>query len=844
MHATIYCSPSGVYLTLGQKMTSPMYLSKDQFPPELLSLPETLWATGPNDVGCLEIPPYVVTLKPNAEMPRIPQYRISTEGEKALLEIVHDLIQKGVVEETRGNTCNSPVLPVLKRTDPSQPPVYRFVIDLREVNKIVVPQFPVVPDITALLTMIPSTATWFSVIDFKNAFFSIPIAEESRDIFGFSLGGRSFRFKRAPQGYCESPSVYSQALKCHLDAFSLPSGAALIQYMDDLLVAADSEEICKNVTVALLRHLFDLNHKVSPSKLQYVCREVTYLGHLLSKEGRRLTPERIQAIAQMSVPSTQREVRAFLGITSYCRQWIPSFSLLAKPLLALTLKDTPQPLPWTDECQKSFTDLRIALCSAPVLGTPDYSKPFTLYVHEREGSALSVLMQRFGDQQRPCAYFSATLDPVAKALPSCLKATAAAAISIRQSAGVVLDNTLIVMVPHAVDTLLNRTKTQHLTSARLSGYELTLLASHIHIKRCNTLNPATLLPLPEERDVSEQHDCFLRTEEETKGGIDLKDTPLVNPDGTLWVDGSCFKLPNGDTVSAYAITTLHTIVETARIRHNSAQAAELIALTRACVLSEGKRVNVYTDSQYAFGVAFNFGRLWKERGFFTSHGTKIQHGQLVTELLESLTMPTQIAIVKCSAHKKIVDDVGRGNAFADEVAKKTARDNTSRMYVAGPANCVREKGMCEDTVESVKSIQGEATENELRKWKESTGMLDEMGCWVELSEHQRWLLPDAYVLPVVTMAHGPAHLSAKGICKLLAPVWQNEGIPKCANNVVKHCIVCLMYNPGKGTPTPAGHFAPPTYPFEVLQIDYIHMERCNNLKYVLVVVWFAAHCLE
>ncbi|KAJ1174755.1 hypothetical protein NDU88_000047 [Pleurodeles waltl] len=148
------------------------------------------------------------------------------------------------------------------------------------------------------------------------------------------------------------------------------------------------------------------------------------------------------------------------------------------------------------------------------------------------------------------------------------------------------------------------------------------------------------------------------------------------------------------------------------------------------------KVTIYTDSQYAFGVAHSFGRLWKERGFLTSHGTKIQHGQLVNELLESLTLPLQVAIVKCSAHKNVTDDVGRGNAFADEIAKETAKDVMNRMYGAGPARWVGDVGMCEDTIQGVKSLQAEASEKELNVWKESTGKLDENGCWVDLSEHQ------------------------------------------------------------------------------------------------------------
>ncbi|XP_046696841.1 uncharacterized protein LOC124380119 isoform X2 [Silurus meridionalis] len=51
------------------------------------------------------------------------------------------------------------------------------------------------------------------------------------------------------------------------------------------------------------------------------------------------------------------------------------------------------------------------------------------------------------------------------------------------------------------------------------------------------------------------------------------------------------------------------------ILHTSHQAAELYALTRACVLSADTDVTIYTDSRYAFGVAHDFGRIWQSRGF-------------------------------------------------------------------------------------------------------------------------------------------------------------------------------------------------------------------------------------
>lgn len=54
-----------------------------------------------------------------------------------------------------------------------------------------------------------------------------------------------------------------------------------------------------------------------------------------------------------------------------------------------------------------------------------------------------------------------------------------------------------------------------------------------------------------------------------------------------------------------------------------------------------------------------------QRGFLTSRGTKIQHGELIVKLLDALMLPKKDAIVKCNAHKKVIEEVDQGNAFAD-----------------------------------------------------------------------------------------------------------------------------------------------------------------------------------
>uniref|UniRef100_A0A8D0C9J0 Reverse transcriptase/retrotransposon-derived protein RNase H-like domain-containing protein n=1 Tax=Salvator merianae TaxID=96440 RepID=A0A8D0C9J0_SALMN len=99
---------------------------------------------------------------------------------------------------------------------------------------------------------------------------------------------------------------------------------------------------------------------------------------------------------------------------------------------------TPELLPWTEEHETSFRALKQALATAPALGLPDYKKTFTLYCHEKGGIAQGVLTQKHGDAQRPVAYYSTALDPVAVGLPSCQRAVAAAATLVEASAPLIM----------------------------------------------------------------------------------------------------------------------------------------------------------------------------------------------------------------------------------------------------------------------------------------------------------------------------------------------------------------------------------------------------------------------
>ncbi len=123
--------------------------------------------------------------------------------------------------------------------------------DLQAVNSAVIARAARVPNPYTILSQIPQNAMYFTVVDLANAFFSVPVEEKSQFWFAFDFDNKGYTFTRLCQGYCESPTIYNEALRRSLEPLTLSSGTALLQYVDDLLICARDEVTCVADTVTL-----------------------------------------------------------------------------------------------------------------------------------------------------------------------------------------------------------------------------------------------------------------------------------------------------------------------------------------------------------------------------------------------------------------------------------------------------------------------------------------------------------------------------------------------------------------------------------------------------------------
>lgn len=198
---------------------------------------------------------------------------------------------------------------------------------------------------------------------------------------------------------------------------------------------------------------------------------------------------------------------------------------------------------------------------------------------------------------------------------------------------------------------------------------------HITLETVNTFNPVTLLPIELGAPL---HNCVETVDEVFSSQGDLTDHPLRDPDVEYFTDGSSFIL-EGVCRAGYVVVTLDSVVEAQPLpTGTSAQKAELIALTRACLLARGKRVNVYTDSKYAFATLHVHGAIHKERELLTAGGKEIKYKEEILQLLDAVWAPKKVAVTHCRGNQR----AATMEAIPKETKRQIGKQNGSYDHSA------------------------------------------------------------------------------------------------------------------------------------------------------------------
>jgi hypothetical protein len=236
----------------------------------------------------------------------------------------------------------------------------RLCIDFRQLNKVTVKNKYPLPRIDDLFDQLKDENIFLN-IDLRSGYHQVRIKEEdiSETTFRTRYGHYeftlvTFRLSNALVVFmCLMNGVFQE----YLDKF-------VIVFLDDILIYSKSKEEHEHNLIMVLQVLREHQLYAKLSKCSFYLKKNHYLGHIISKDGIAVDPEKIEAIRKWSYLENVTEVRSFMGLAGYYRRFIEGLSKIAHPITSLQKKGVK--FHCTLDCEKSFQNLKQLLTSAPI----------------------------------------------------------------------------------------------------------------------------------------------------------------------------------------------------------------------------------------------------------------------------------------------------------------------------------------------------------------------------------------------------------------------------------------------------------------------------------------------
>ena len=360
----------------------------------------------------MELPPdrgnsFKIILQPGTRAQVRPMKRFSPQDMESLVGEVESLLKAGFIKPSESE-FGAQVLFVNKKDG-----TRRMCIDYRSLNADTVRDVYPLPLIDEIFDRLAG-ARVFSKLDLRSGYHQMRVNPEDTHKTAFRTPFGNYEFLVLPFGLTNAPSAFSRMIAKVFPVAEFRK--FLAPYVDDLLLFSRNTKEHLVHLRQVFQKLRDNKLFVKPSKCILAVPEVEYLGFIVSADGVRSDPAKVAPIVEMAPPKNASEVKSFLGMIAFFSRFIADHARLSLVLTDLTKKGVP--FVWTEDHQRAFEELKMALTKTPVLQAFDPTLETVVQTDASDRAVGAVLLQRpSSGALRPVAFLSRKLTPAESRYP-------------------------------------------------------------------------------------------------------------------------------------------------------------------------------------------------------------------------------------------------------------------------------------------------------------------------------------------------------------------------------------------------------------------------------------------
>lgn len=339
-------------------------------------------------------------------------YGMSREQALVVKEYIDEMLGKGFIRPSTSPYA-APVL-IVKKPDGG----IRICVDYRALNALTIRNRnapPLIKDTLARLC----AAKIYSKFDIIAAFNEIRIKKGHEEKTAFLTRYGLYEYVVMPFGLCNAPATFqafiNETLREYLDVFCTA-------YLDDILIYSNSMAEHIRHVQQVLDKLLKAGLFLDINKCDFHVKEVRYLGLIITTEGLKMDPRKVDTIMNWKTPRCVKDVQSFLGFANFYRRFIKGYSKIAAPLINLTKTKSPKaggskmdmvfPLAPKGPEEKAFVTLKEAFIKAPILAHFNPDRETWVETDASDYVAAGVLSQKDdNDILRPVAFMSHKMSP-------------------------------------------------------------------------------------------------------------------------------------------------------------------------------------------------------------------------------------------------------------------------------------------------------------------------------------------------------------------------------------------------------------------------------------------------